>query len=94
MARAHALEELLAVSEQAFLEEASRLVLAKNEAEMARAETEKIKESLEVANQRLAEKVRELEVFNRLAVGRELKMIELKQQINEICVKHGEKPLY
>jgi PAS domain S-box-containing protein len=35
-----------------------------------------------------------LEQFNRLAVDRELKMIELKREMNRIREKTGEKPLY
>jgi PAS domain S-box-containing protein len=34
----------------------------------------------------------ELERFNRAAVGRELRMIELKQEINELCHRLGEPP--
>jgi len=36
----------------------------------------------------------ELEGFNRLAVGRELKMIELKREVNGLCKRIGEKPRY
>jgi PAS domain S-box-containing protein len=36
----------------------------------------------------------ELERFNRLAVGRELRMIELKQQINDLCAKSGQPAPY
>lgn len=36
----------------------------------------------------------ELEAFNKVAVGRELRMIELKKQINEILQKQGEEKLY
>ncbi|MFZ2490722.1 MAG: PAS domain S-box protein [Thermoanaerobaculia bacterium] len=39
-------------------------------------------ESLERSNS-------ELERFNRLAVGRELRMIDLKQQVNDLCVQSG-----
>jgi len=38
--------------------------------------------------------IEELERFNRAAVGRELRMIELKKEINELRKKTGEKPLY
>jgi len=34
----------------------------------------------------------ELEQFNRAMVGRELRMIELKQEINELCGRLGEPP--
>lgn len=33
--------------------------------------------------------VEELNLFNRAAVGRELRMIELKQEVNELCRRHG-----
>lgn len=36
----------------------------------------------------------ELEIFNRAAVGRELRMIDLKEQINELCRRLGEPPRY
>jgi PAS domain S-box-containing protein len=36
----------------------------------------------------------ELEIFNRMAVGREIKMIELKKEINSLLEKAGEKPAY
>ena len=36
----------------------------------------------------------ELELFNRLAVGRELRMIELKRQINELSEQLGKEPPY
>ena len=36
----------------------------------------------------------ELERFNRAAVGRELRMIELKSEVNELCGKVGEPPRY
>jgi ligand-binding sensor protein len=36
----------------------------------------------------------ELELFNRAAVGRELRMIELKEEIDELCRRLGEPPRY
>lgn len=36
----------------------------------------------------------ELERFNQASVGRELRMIELKKEINEMCAKLGEPPRY
>ena len=36
----------------------------------------------------------ELEQFNRLAVNRELRMIELKKEVNQLCERLGEKPRY
>ena len=36
----------------------------------------------------------ELEQFNRLAVGRELRMIELKRQVNELSEQLGQEPPY
>ena len=36
-----------------------------------------------------ADKMKELEEFNKLAVGRELKMIELKNEINQLLAERG-----
>jgi PAS domain-containing protein len=46
------------------------------------------------AEEELARRVEELERFNRLAVGRELRMIELKRQINELSEQLGKEPPY
>ena len=37
---------------------------------------------------------RELEKFNRIMVGRENKMLELKQEINDLCTKMKLPPRY
>jgi PAS domain S-box-containing protein len=42
----------------------------------------------------LAQRVEELERFHRLAVGRELRMIELKRQVNELSEQLGKEPPY
>lgn len=42
----------------------------------------------------LQRSVDELAEFNRMAVGRELQMIELKNEINELCVAAGQSPRY
>jgi len=46
------------------------------------------------AEQKLKNTVTELERFNKLAVGRELRMIELKRQVNELAEKAGVDPPY
>ena len=51
----------------------------------------------EIANRRAAEedleaKMKELEDFNNMAVGRELRMIKLKQEINGLLSEHGLEP--
>lgn len=43
---------------------------------------------------KLKEKIAELEKFNKIMVGRETRMIELKQEINELCLTLGLKPRY
>jgi len=50
----------------------------------------KIKENLLTAQERLKEKIEELERFNKLAVDRELKMVELKSRIKELEEKLAE----
>jgi PAS domain S-box-containing protein len=42
----------------------------------------------------LTQKLDELERFNQLVVGREIKMIELKEEINELLKKIGKEPKY
>jgi hypothetical protein len=42
----------------------------------------------------LKKSMAELERFNRLAVGRELKMIELKKELNRLYERLGEEPRY
>ena len=42
----------------------------------------------------LKKRMNELEIFNEATVGRELKMIELKIEINELLTKTGQKPKY
>jgi len=46
------------------------------------------------AEKELKRKIDELELFNEVTVDRELKMIELKKEVNELCEKYGEKPRY
>ncbi len=50
-------------------------------------ERKRVEESLKKKNE-------ELERFNKFAVGRELKMIELKKKINELLLKMDKKPKY
>ncbi len=42
----------------------------------------------------LKQKILELEEFNDVTVGRELKMVELKKEVNELLAKLGEKEKY
>ena len=48
----------------------------------------------EKAENELREKMNELEKFNALMVGRELKMVELKKEINELLVSIGKEVKY
>lgn len=51
-------------------------------------------QALRLANAELRARNDELERFNRAGVDRELRMIELKKEINELCLKAGEEPRY
>ena len=60
----------------------------------ALAELRKRIRSLEQEKIRLLALNEELADFNRFAVGRELRMIELKEEINTLCVATGQAPRY
>jgi len=46
------------------------------------------------SEEKMISRNRELETFNKITVGRELKMLELKKEINELFEKSGKKPKY
>lgn len=46
------------------------------------------------AEEALLKKLRELEIFHQVTVGREIKMIELKKEINTLLIEAGKKPKY
>jgi len=47
-----------------------------------------------LSEQRIIRNMEELERFNRVAVGRELRMVELKREVNELRARLGESPRY
>ncbi|MGZ5581083.1 MAG: PAS domain-containing protein [Methylobacter sp.] len=53
-----------------------------------------VEEALRRQTHELAQRNEELERFNRATVGRELDMIALKQQINELARQLGQEPIY
>ena len=55
---------------------------------------EELSEADRATSAALAEKLAEVEAFNRLAVGRELRMVELKEEINGLLAEHGKSPKY
>ena len=57
------------------------------ERKQAEAEILRRAEELRAANE-------ELTRFNRMTVGRELRIIELKKQVNELCARFGQPPRY
>jgi len=44
--------------------------------------------------EKLKQKINELEIFHDVAVDREIKMINLEKEVNKLCQKLGEKPRY
>ena len=54
----------------------------------------KKREALREKERALKEKIDELERFNDLSVGRELKMIDLKKEVNQLLLRLGEKEKY
>jgi two-component system CheB/CheR fusion protein len=51
-------------------------------------------QALRESHAQLRSHAEELARFNHVAVGRELRMIELKKEIDEVCRRHGETPRY
>ncbi len=47
-----------------------------------------------LAEEEILRHVDELERFNKASVGRELRMVELKKEVNELCGRMGEGPRY
>jgi PAS domain S-box-containing protein len=70
------------------------LKVEKEVAEEAAAEAERARQEAERAQEELKAKVVEVERFNRLALGREERIIELKRQVNAFSMKTGEEAIY
>ena len=51
-------------------------------------------EELWQSHEKLRSYAEDLERFNRVAVGRETRMVELKKEINALCQRHGEPARY
>jgi two-component system sensor kinase FixL len=74
-------------------DEAGKLIGAVNVV-MDITERKKNEEALRHSHAELRAHANELARFNRAAVGRELRMIELKKEVNELCRRLGEAPRY
>ncbi len=57
-------------------------------------ERKKNEEALLHSHAELSAHAEELARFNRAAVGREMRMIELKKEVNELCLRLGEAARY
>jgi PAS domain S-box-containing protein len=73
---------------------ADALKVEKEVAEESAAEAERARQEAERAQEELKAKVLEIERFNRLTLGREERIMELKKQVNIFAAKIGEKPFY
>jgi Skp family chaperone for outer membrane proteins len=98
----HELEELKTTLEEKVRERTSELETAKEglEIEVARRTEElaKDKDGLELnikeRTKQLQEKVNELQVFYDTTIGRELKMMELEKEVNDLLTQLGRLPKY
>lgn len=57
-------------------------------------ELNRLARSLHETNENLKTKIDELEMYKKITIGRELKMVEMKKEIDELCNKLGEKSRY
>ncbi len=87
-------EEALHKSNKELVKALEREKSAAMELEAAMEQLKASKQDAENANAELAERLDEVEAFNRLAIGRELRMIELKQEINSLLRKQGKPAEY
>jgi len=72
--------------------QAEALMVEKEVAEEAAARAERARQDVEAARTELQAKLEEIERFNRLAMGREQRVIELKSRINALAVQAGMEP--
>jgi two-component system, sensor histidine kinase and response regulator len=73
---------------------ADAMKVGKEVAEEALVRAEQARREAENAQEELKAKLLEIERFNRLSLGREERIIEMKRQINDIAVKAGGQPVY
>jgi hypothetical protein len=57
-------------------------------------EKKEVEKEKKLADEKLRSRNNELETWYEVSVGRELKMLELKKEINKLLEKYGEKPKY
>jgi K+-sensing histidine kinase KdpD len=79
-------EELASLNEE--------LAMANEELTVTNEELQAQQEEIQFHLEELGRKNDELNSMNRTMVGRELRMIELKGEVNELCSKAGESPRY
>jgi len=88
------LENINATLEQRVRERTDELVRTNEALQFENAERKEAEAALRQQTVELRARNDELAHFNRVVVGRELRMIELKQQVNELCRRLGEPPLH
>ena len=50
--------------------------------------------NIKLAEQNLKLKIEELEKYKNVTINREIKMVQLKQEINDLCKQLNQKPRY
>lgn len=93
-AQLNAANEMLLVSRRAALNVAEDALAARRQAEETNVELQREIAEHKRAKEEIMQHIDALERFNNAAVGRELRMVELKEEVNELLARMGEPARY